>query len=285
MECFQDSNTIVRPNFFIVGAPKAGTTSLYHYLDQHPRIYMSPVKEPNYFAFEVRPERFSEEFQEQVRRDIEAFREYLAGPMSEKRFGGLVLEWADYLKLFQNVRDEKAIGEASVCYLWSETAAGNIRSKIGEARIIMILRDPAERAFSQYRQGVTKGVIRESFRERVDKTLKGEGDQFDRLHPFLELGFYFGQVKRFLDLFCRQNIYIAFYEDYQRDPAGMIENVLRFLDVDASFRADTSRKYLASGDPGCRMDARDRAYLVNYYRADIEKLAALLDRDLSHWLQ
>src|SRR5579864_1438595 len=114
------------PNFFIVGAPKAGTTSLYHYLDQHPQIYMSPVKEPNYFASEVRLEGFSEEFREQAVTDIAQLRKYLDGPISEKRFGGLVAAWPDYLKLFKNVQGEQAIGEASVCYLWSESASRNI---------------------------------------------------------------------------------------------------------------------------------------------------------------
>ncbi len=110
------------PNFFIVGAPKAGTTSLYHYLDQHPQIFMSPIKEPNYFATEIRPENFGDELQPQVAEDLRELREYLRGPMPKKSFGGLVSQWDDYLKLFQSAKTEKAIGEASVCYLWSKTA-------------------------------------------------------------------------------------------------------------------------------------------------------------------
>ena len=108
------SNPYPLPNFFIVGAPKAGSTSLYHYLDQHPDIYMSPIKEPNYFATEIRPEIFSEDLLPRVEADLRALQEYLQGPMREKRLGGLVTEWDDYLKLFQNVKEERAIGEASV---------------------------------------------------------------------------------------------------------------------------------------------------------------------------
>ena len=78
------------PNFFIAGAPKSGTTSLYHYLDQHPQIYMSPIKEPHYFAPEIRMERLSERLRERAERDARALREYLDGPMREKRFGGPV---------------------------------------------------------------------------------------------------------------------------------------------------------------------------------------------------
>ena len=107
------------PNFFIVGAPKAGTTSLYHHLDQHPQIYMSPLKEPCYFSSELRPENYTEELQPWITREIQALQQYLAGPMTEKRFGGLVSEWDDYIKLFRNAAGAHTIGEASVCYLWS----------------------------------------------------------------------------------------------------------------------------------------------------------------------
>src|ERR1700722_13551212 len=126
------------PSFFIVGAPKAGTTSLYHYLDQHPEIFMSPIKEPNYFASEIRNENLAEELRELADKDLTEQREFLRGAMTEKRIGGMISEWADYLKLFQNARDEKALGEASVCYLWSRTAAENIRAKIPGAKIIMV---------------------------------------------------------------------------------------------------------------------------------------------------
>ena len=274
----------MQPNFFIVGAPKAGTTSLYHYLDQHPQVYMSPIKEPNYFASEVRAENFDAEHQERIARDLEEQRRYLEGPMSEKRFGALGLEWDDYLKLFRNARDEKAIGEASVCYLWSESAAANIFQKIPDARILMILRDPAERAFSQNMQWVTKGVIRHSFREQVDQSLRNSGGKFELMHPFLEMGLYHEQVKRYLDLFPLENVRILFYDDYRDDAPGVIADVLRFLGVDAEFAPDMSRRHLAGREPGSTMDARDRAYLASYYREDVQRLAALLDRDLSRWL-
>lgn len=272
------------PNFFIVGAPKAGTTSLYHYLEQHPEIYMSPIKEPNYFASEVRPEGFSEEFQEQVSADLKALGEYLDGPMSEKRFGGVVATWPDYVKLFEGARDEKGIGEASVCYLWSESAAGNIFSRLPQARIVMILRDPAERAFSQYMHGVRKGVIRDSFCAHVQKSLDGRGTKFNPAYPFLEMGLYYAQVKRYLDLFPRESVHIAFYEDWQADSGAMVAEVLRFLGVDANFTPDMSRRFLAGREPGCSMDARDKSFLRGYYREDVQQLSALLDRDLSGWM-
>src|SRR4051812_38262537 len=93
------------PNLFLVGAPKAGTTSLYHYLDQHPEIFMSPIKEPCYFASELRPENVCDELQPWIEQEMETLREYLRGDMSEKRFGGLVSKWDDYVALFRNSGD------------------------------------------------------------------------------------------------------------------------------------------------------------------------------------
>src|ERR1700761_4886436 len=103
------------PNFFVVGAPKAGTTSLYNYLDQHPQIYMSPVKEPCFFASEVRPEAFRRDYRRYVIRQN-------SGRKGQKRFSGLISEWKDYLSLFDQAEGYRAVGEASVCYLWSASA-------------------------------------------------------------------------------------------------------------------------------------------------------------------
>src|SRR5580698_6977672 len=125
------------PDFLVVGAPKAGTTSLYYYLDQHPGIYMCPIKEPSYFASELRPENFHPRFQQGMNTGRERVRKYLAGPMTEKRFGGPVVDWEDYRRLFRNACEGQATGEASASYLWSESAAGNIAAKAPGAKIVM----------------------------------------------------------------------------------------------------------------------------------------------------
>ena len=132
------------PNFFLVGAPKAGTTSLYSYLDQHPEIFMSAIKEPHFFADEIRKEHCDPELRRRMATDNGSLRDFLSGPMREKRFGGIVSDWEDYLRLFANATDESALGEASVCYLWSRTAPGRIAEKIPNAKILVMLRDPAE---------------------------------------------------------------------------------------------------------------------------------------------
>jgi hypothetical protein len=311
------------PNFFIVGAPKAGTTSLYHYLDQHPEIYMSPIKEPNYFASEIRLENVSEELRPQARRDMDLLREYLNSDMREKRFGGMVSEWGDYLKLFHNVTGEKAVGEASACYLWSQTAGANIRAKVPDARIIMVLRNPADRAFSQYWHAISLGVTRQSFGQAIRSSTIRRSQKFDVLYPLLEFGLYGEHVKRYLDLFPRHNVGIYIYEDYQERFADMLADIFEFLNVDANFTPDLSEKHLEARIPqsiqltyllkksgvwqhakewcpnalrpilrslafrqrrAITMEPNDRRYLLSYYREDVRKLSELLDRDLLWWL-
>src|SRR5712692_9536979 len=138
------------PNFFIVGTGKAGTTSLYHYLRQHPEIYMSKVKEPCYFASEIRAEKLSPVYLRHIQRQSRRLRNIFHDGKPLRPEGWIVSEWEDYLRLFQSATNEVAIGEATVSYLWSKTAAVNIYSRLPESKIIIWLRDPAERAFSQY---------------------------------------------------------------------------------------------------------------------------------------
>src|SRR5665213_879648 len=97
------------PSFFIIGAPKAGTTSLYHYLDQHPEIFMSAIKEPHFFADEIREEHCDPELRRRMAGENYGLRDFLSGPMREKRFGGIVSDWEDYVRLFANAVNESAL--------------------------------------------------------------------------------------------------------------------------------------------------------------------------------
>ncbi len=306
-----------------MGAPKAGTTSLYRYLRQHPRIYMSPVKEPSYFSAEVRPERFRQEFQRAAFDGSQKLRRFLDNPFpGVPHPQGIVCEWADYLKLFRRAAEQVAIGEASVCYLWSATAAANIAAAIPEARIIMILRDPAERAFSQYLHNARDGVVLGSFREQIERGVRNTEREFQPLYPFLENGLYYAQVERYLDVFPRERVRILIYEDAWRDPARLVRDIFEFLTVDPAFQVDlTAREHvqqaprsmaanylLQKSGVGARlrrvvpasirthvraslfkpsgsvvMDPQDREFLRDYYREDVRKLTELLGRDLPLW--
>ena len=121
------------PNFLIIGAPKSGTTSLYQYLKQHPQIYLPDKKEPHFFSFEGRTQGFN-------------------GPGQADFMKKRITKIEDYIKLFENVNDELAIGEASTSYLYIPEAVERIKKYVPEVKIITIIRHPAERAFSDYLQ-------------------------------------------------------------------------------------------------------------------------------------
>ena len=302
------------PTFFVAGAGKAGTTSLHSYLSQHPEIFMSPVKEPCFFADEIRCGRRSESVEKHLR--------HRSGVPVDPATR-IPPDLAAYLRLFENVRGEKAIGESSAAYLWSETAASNILASIPNAKIILILRDPAERAFSQYLHQLSVGLTKSSFRHHLDACLHADRTQLSIYYPFLEAGLYSAQVHRFLDHFPREQIRIYWYEEAWRDTAALFRDLFEFLDVDATFQPDASQRILERRSPraagphywlkkvnlwyplrslvpeslrsqlsaaffrkgkALRIDPRDREYLIDYYRDDVLKLSALLDRDLSSWL-
>jgi hypothetical protein len=288
------------PNFFIVGAPKAGTTSLYHYLRQHPQVCMSAIKEPHFFAAEIREENIDRRL----------------------RGGGIVAVWEDYLRLFAHATNEPALGEASVCYLWSPTAPGRIAERIPGAKILVILRDPAGRAFSQYLHGVGNGAIRWTFREHIRRNLNHRGARLCVHYPFLEFGLYSEQLGRYFARFGR-NVWVGFHEDFKESPLEVYRDICRFLGVSQDFSPNMDRRYLEAQVPllraigllkrsglwqaaarvtppglrplirralmrkpgTTRMDPADRRYLVDFYREDIRKLASLLNRDLDGWLR
>lgn len=237
----------------------------------------------------------------------------------------MISQWDDYLKLFQQARGARAIGEASVSYLWSRTAAANIFAKAPEARIIAVLRHPADRAFSDYWHAVNTGATRLSFRQAIQTNLHRQNDQFDIFYPFLEFGLYYEQVRRYLDRFGRDRVRIYLFEDEYREGAPqMLSEIFNFLGVDPHFTPDRSEKRLEAQvpqslvlnhllkrylfweglksicpaflraplkavvfkHPGSQaMETGDREYLIAYYREDIGKLAELLGRDLSLWLR
>jgi hypothetical protein len=312
------------PNFFIVGTGKAGTTSLHRYLQQHPQIYMSPVKEPCYFASEIRGDKLGKAFQRNIRRQSLELPKHLKDGKPVKPLGWLVSDWDDYLRLFQQADGEKAIGEASAAYLWSETAAVNIHARIPDARIVMVLRDPAERAFSQYLHQLAVGLTKSTFRQHIEECMRDGPREMSIYHPFLEIGLYHQQVQRYLELFPRERIRIYWFEEAWRDPARLLADLFEFLEVDPNFRPDISRKHLERRAPrwaalnyflkesrlwyplralvpkgmrsgvrqvafrpgrSLKLDPKDRQYLVDYYSEDVRNLAKLLDRDLSAWLR
>lgn len=303
-----------------MGAPKAGTTALYRYLDQHPAIYMSPIKEPNFLADEIRLENFTEAFRKLAESRLAAQREYLRGPVTEKFSGGPVSEWPDYVRLFRNAGHETAIGEASVCYLWSESAPSNIAHRFPGAKILMVLRNPVERALTQYAHMLTFASTRITFRDYVNAAIESTSTRIGELYPFLNFGLYCEQVKRYQSKFNTEQLRIHFYEDFRQEPRRVLRNIFQFLSVDPDFEPDLSNRHMEARVPrsffmknalrqlaiwnhvrghlpesfrrrlyqprqAIRLTPADRARLIDYYRDDTGNLSKLLSRDLSSWLE
>ncbi len=310
------------PHFFIAGAPKCGTTSLYHHLDQHPGIYMSPIKEPNYWAPEFHAEPVARHAA-LFRAHAEKVRTWLDGPMDTRLFAGPVTSLADYHRLFRRSTDHQVLGEASPNYLWSPQAPARIAAAIPTAKIIAILRNPADRAFSQYRQMANSGGVTHNFQQHLEKAVANtDRRHLSDLWPFLELGLYATQIERYRTHFPTSQIRVWLYEDTLAP--NFHYDVFDFLNVDTCFTPDTSTRYLEQPRPRFKRSARliqdsglaslvrrtmpssarpllkklafrrdakpvmrpfSRAWLIDYYRDDIRRLEQLLQRDLSAWLR
>jgi hypothetical protein len=309
------------PDFFIVGAAKSGTTSLYHYLDEHPQVYMSPIKEPNHFCTDIKPENFSKEFIQHEKEKNLNLKKYLAGPMTEKHWGYFVTEKQDYELLFKNSEPEKVKGEVSNSYLFSKEAAQNIRKQIPAAKIIMMLRSPAERAYSHYLANLRDGKTFLSFRDELEKDQQKFPKGWGQSYLYLEMGFYYDQVKKYMDVFPASQIKIYLYDDFKKDPSTIMNDLFDFLGITqkayAGFQIhNEARKPLNSRllyilsqtgikkkifhtiPPSLRKQVKnlffhhkkaepikesDRNYLNGIYLDDISKLEKLLNRDLSSW--
>jgi len=207
------------PDFFIVGHPKCGTTALYEMLRRHPQIFMPDIKEPNFFITEVR---------------------YRA----PWRTSGRPLETLDdYLSLFDAAKPEQRIGEASVHYLWSRTAADGIAAIQPDAYIVAILREPASFLRSLHLQFVQSNVETEKNFEKAlsfeDARRRGRhvpraSSDWQQALIYSDHVRYVDQLRRYQALFPSEHVLVLIYDDFRRDNEASLRTVLRFLDVDDS---------------------------------------------------
>ena len=195
-----------KPNFFIVGAAKSGTTSLYAYLNQHPEVYMSPIKEPNYFSTDIDLEAIRPQVKERIKLlDIDSF---INGPMDTKIHRAFITKEDQYLALFRNVKNEKAIGDASASYLYSKVAAQNIYKFNSEAKIIIVLRHPVQRMYSHYLMDRRMAVTTLEFEKALLEDRNNPSQSWGSKSLYYELSEYFEQVERYYDLFSSKQILI-----------------------------------------------------------------------------
>ena len=296
----------ILPNFLIAGASKSGTSSLYHYLRQHPDIFLSNIqKEGRYFS--QMPGNYQ-------------------GPGDKNIDASLNKDLNSYQKLFNDYKNEKAIGDISPDYLYFyEKAIPLIKKTLGEnTKIILILRSPVDRAFSSYMHFKRDRREMFTFEESLEKEEERKTKNWIWAWQYKNSGLYYSQVKAYLDNF--ENTQVIIFEDFKTDPQLVLTQICNFLEVSSDFIFDTSHKYNVSGDPKNKMlyqlessknlirfikkivpqkviskvkknwtgekqmvksemNPETREKLIEFFREDVVKLQDLIHKDLSHWLQ
>jgi len=277
------------PNFLIIGAKKCGTTALFKFMRQHPQIYM-PKKEIHFFE-----------------------------PDGKRPVGpGSITDIESYCALFQNGPEGTVKGEASPSYLHLPGVPDRIRHYIPEIKLIAIIRNPAERAYSDF--------LHERRESRETHSDFAEALDEDKIRDYKLKGFYFAHLSRYFDIFDRDQIRVYLYEDLCVDPIGLLQDIFGFLGVKENFVPDVSIWDKSSGLPKskvlhsflskpnliktlCKVVIPSRLYtkigykiynqniikpafppqirnkLTMEYREDVVNLQGLIHRDLSQWLE
>ena len=294
-----------KPDFFIVGAPKCGTTALHLYLRQHPDVFMPAEKDHNHFATDLVP---------------------ATDPYRDRDH---------YLGLFAGARDEKRVGETSVFHLYSLEAARNIHAFDAAAKIVVMLRDPVSWLASYHSQMVYNGDedvagLEDALAAEAGRR-RGEGVpanlRFAERLLYRDVVRFPEQVARYFECFGREAVHVVLQDDFAKDSGGVFRQTLEFLEVDPDFepefaianpnkvvrsawlnnflrrppswaatpvttllpralrrnlrvrvqRANAAVRARASLDPAFRRR------LAQELRPDVERLAELIGRDLSHW--
>lgn len=300
---------MAKPNFFIIGAPKCGTTALSEYLREHPQVFITDPKEPHYFATD--------------------FPNY---PKTKTL--------AAYLELFQGVENQHlAIGEASVLYLYSSQAISNIHKFNPQAKIIVMLRNPIDMVYSFHSQLFYICYETESdFAKAWElQSVRSQGKAISRLctEPqvlqYSEVGKLGKQMEKLMNIFPAEQIYPILFDDFVVDTQSVYEKVLNFLEVPQNFRTnfppinenkvqklrllgqltqqipgllintvmkikqlmgikrlyvlDTIRRFNTQKTKRQSLNKEFRLKLIDEFRDDIHRLSLVLNKDLNHWLR
>ncbi len=221
------------PNFLVIGAAKGGTTALHRYLKQHPQIFMSPRKELRFFPFENNPPDYR-------------------GPGDAADAANMTISLEDYVAQFEGSEGYPARGEISPLYLYMPKTAERIRHYVPDVKLIAVLRQPAERAFSHYLMMRRDGLETLTFEEALAAEDRRVADRWGHRWYFLRRGFYAAQLRPYFANFAREQIKLYLYEDYVSNPVGFAQDIFRFLGVDDTFVPDMSVRHNESKLPRSR---------------------------------
>jgi len=292
---------VTLPNFIVIGAAKAGTTALYWYLAEHPQVFMSPVKETNFFAYGLDPQG-----------------KILYGDPEFHQFP--VKSLPEYEELFAEAGEAKAVGEASPIYLECPQAAARIRELLPATCIICGLRQPVDRAYSDYLMYLrSRG---RAFAPGQDLAAAAAWTRPDS--HWMKIGRYYEQLIPFYDAFPREQIHVFLFDDLKRNPRRVMQEMYRFLGVDPEFVPDFTTPHNVGGVPESRLLERVltsrtirsamgplmptraanwvrqlrtsnlrqapplpvelRQELTRQFRTDIARTSELIGRNLEHWV-
>lgn len=218
------------PDFLVIGAARAGTTALHAHLRQHPDIFMPAHKEPNFFAYEGQTLT-------------------CAGPGAEY-INNSITDLSRYQALFDNAPVDAKLGEASPLYLYSETAPARIKHHVPDAKMVVILRNPIEQAYSHFMYATKQCIENEvnftnALRLESDRMAQG----WQPLFGYSDFPRYGEQLARYLDLFPREQILIRRYEDFKSAPTDLLRDIYEFIGVDPAFTPNVSDRINAGGVP------------------------------------
>ncbi len=218
------------PDFLVIGAARAGTTALHSYLRQSPQIFMPDVKEPNFFAY--------------MNRSLD-----IQGPGADF-INNSVTELEAYCDLFAPAPDGVICGEASPLYLYEPGTAENIRQVVPNVKMICILRNPIEQAFSHFMYASKLRV--ETLTDFTDALMKEDerlAQNWQPLFGYSNFARFGTQLDRFLNVFPRDQFLLLTYDRYQAEPDAVMSEIQSFIGADPSFTPDMSKRANAGGVP------------------------------------
>ena len=203
------------PTFFIVGAPKSGTTSLYHYLIQHPDVFIPSSKEPRFFINDHILNT----------NDADPIKEYLLRTSS--------LEESAYLNLYKD-KKEKVLADASTQYLYHhKEVIPKMKAMVEDPKILILLRNPTDRAYSNFLHNrLTYEQL--SFIDSIAAEKKREKDKFNSFWFYKELGMYSEPVKAYKSAFSQ--VKVVLFEDFIKNTKESMKDIYSFLEIDADFQ-------------------------------------------------
>lgn len=241
----------MRVNFFIVGAARSGTSALFSFLNRHPQVFIPKIKEIHYFDM-----------------DVFGFRYRL-----DKNY---------YHGFFNKRQDQEAIGDATPHYMYWLPAAKRIYNYNPHSKLIFILRNPVDRAYSHYHMEKNRKREKLSFKKaykyeavRINRSIKNR-----QIHSYFDRGLYTKQIKRFLKYFPKDQMLFIKTKNLKTNHHQVLKKTFKFIGVTSDYKIAPQEVSAQNYPP---MSKQDRSRLVAMYNKEISSLEKLLSWDLSDW--